>query len=117
MQLLRLDRWSDKESQIVTADGTRLICLATENNDAQRIVDLWNAAESKLKLFLVAYDDGVDNWDLFVWAYDAAEALKLWAKEWEHDEMPNNVRAFEIPNGAPNAPQVLQWHTEVRKAA
>ncbi|WOF44325.1 hypothetical protein KNJ79_05180 [Sphingopyxis indica] len=117
MPRLRLDRWSKKESQILTEDGSRLICLATENDDAQRIVDLWNAAESGLRLYLVAQDDGADNWDLFVWAHSPEEARDLWFNAWEYEEMPDDVRVFEVPTTAPSKPLVLQWFQEVRKAA
>jgi len=114
---LRLDRWSKKESQILTEDGSRLICLATENDDAQRIVDLWNAADSNLRLYLVAHDDGADNWDLFVWAHSPEEARNLWFNAREYAEMPDDVRVFEVPTTPAAQPGVLGWFSQIKEAA
>ncbi|MCW2077947.1 UNVERIFIED_ORG: hypothetical protein M2193_000122 [Bradyrhizobium japonicum] len=65
-------------------------------------------------------EDGVVNQDLFVWATDASEAVKLWREYFEMDAedttsesklgLDEHVRVFEVPimpAGAPSA--VVGW--------
>ncbi len=72
---------------------------------------------TELKLYLVAHDDGADNWDLFVWAPSPEEARDLWFHAWEHEQMPDDVRVFEIPTAPASKPQALEWFSQVKKVA
>jgi hypothetical protein len=62
-------------------------------------------------------EDGVVNWDLFVWAKDASEAVKLWREYYGMDQedtteesslgLTEPVRVFEVPVMQPGTPSIV----------
>jgi hypothetical protein len=66
-----------------------------------------------------ADEDGIVSRDLFVWASDASEAIKLWRDYYELDDesgsesllgLVENVRVFEVPIMPAGAPSVaISW--------
>lgn len=74
-----------------------------------------------MQLFFISHenDDG-ENMDLFVWANDRDEAVKLW-RNWDfvadyYDNDPDPNAVFIVPLEAPLNPTILSWHSEVKPA-
>ena len=71
-----------------------------------------------MKLYLIHDgDNDGDNWDLFVWANDPDEAVRLWRDYYwgdlqgqSEDERQFPHAVFDVPLTMPTKPKALRWH-------
>lgn len=70
-----------------------------------------------LKLFYITHEDSSGSHDLFAWAGDRAEAVRLWCTyfEWDRAEVPEEIYLFIVPTQQPRHATALAWHDEVQE--
>lgn len=72
------------------------------------------AQAPKLSLYLVVCDDGINNWDMHVWAQTPEQARSLWADNWEFEILPDGIKTFLVDTAQPENPGVAEWHKLAR---
>lgn len=73
-----------------------------------------------MKLYFIATSPDVgSDFDLFVWATSRAEAVSLWIKYWDEEELTGSdiLDVFLVPRDPPTEPKALRWHLAITAIA
>lgn len=69
------------------------------------------AGASPINLYLIRSGDEVNNFDQFVWAASADDALAAWRNDYDDEEM-QATDVLLIPHAPPASAAVVPWHAE-----
>lgn len=108
------DHENEFEGKVAAFDDYSVEEVETKRREIAEARKVLAESSAGLSLFFVAFDD-YDNLDLFVWADDRKQAVKLWAGHYEWDEPTDGLRVFHVPTDLPAEPRALAWHDEVKE--
>jgi hypothetical protein len=63
-----------------------------------------------MKLYFIGdTSDAIDIQDLFVWARDPDDAIRVWRRNWQHRSGATPQKVWEVPTVAPDRARAVRW--------